>query len=98
MVYFVYNGYGYHVGHHFTFGWANDSGASINYDEYGWITFGSNGFGENSKVGVQLGQEYGHYFCSTSICGGFSNWISGIAIVTPKVTCIAPNIALNIPG
>lgn len=98
MVYFVYNGYGYHVGHHFTFGWANDSGASINYDEYGWITFGSNGFGENSKVGVQLGQEYGHYFCSTSICRGFSNWISGIAIVTPKVTCIAPNIALNIPG
>jgi hypothetical protein len=78
MVSFVYNGYGYLYGHRFTFGWANDTGASINFDEFGWVTFNSSGYGENNRVKIQLSSEYGRYFCSTAVCYGFSNWITSL--------------------
>lgn len=66
--------------------WANDSGAQFTFDEFGTVVFDSSGYDENSSVKVQLLKEYGRYFCSTSTCGGFKNWISQLGIVTPRPT------------
>lgn len=76
MTAFEYNRYGYMEGHRFTFGWASDVGAQLNFDEFGWVTFNASGYGENTKVKIQLAKEYNRFFCSTTICHGFSNWVS----------------------
>lgn len=98
FVVFQYNQRGSIGGEPVTIYWANDGGASVSFDKYGAITFNSNGFGENDKVSVQLQKEYNRYFCSTSSCGGFSNWVSSYATITPKVAPTFIKVTSNVAG
>ncbi len=72
----------YLAGHYGFCDWAHDSGAQFTFDDFGTVQFNSNGYGENANVKAQLDKEYGRYFCSTAVCGGFKNWMSGIGTVT----------------
>jgi len=73
---------------------ASDSGAVFNFDKYGTVVFGSDGSGSNPNVAIQLQKEYGRYFCSTKVCGGFKNWISGKGTIIdiPDPDIIDPDI------
>lgn len=60
---------------------ANDDLAIFDFDKFGRVDFVSN-MGRNARVTVELYSEYGYYFCSTAVCGGFKNWISSKGKVT----------------
>lgn len=86
LVLYQYNQRGNIAGFYGTLNAVTDSSASFTFDMFGRIDFNSNGYGENDKITVQLVKETssGRYFCTSSTCGGMSNWINDMGTVTAK--------------